>query len=59
VFSEDKTLPSLPASIMNVMQTGRSASRHYVTSSESAVEQGSISFDQVVNGSYTLKITVK
>ena len=59
VFSEDKTLPSLPSSIMNVMQTGRSASRHYVTSSESAVEQGSISFDQVVNGSYTLKITVK
>jgi hypothetical protein len=59
VFSEDKTLPSLPASIMNVMQTGRTASRHYVTSSESAVEQGSISFDQVVNGSYTLKITVK
>ena len=59
VFSEDKTLPSLPASVMNVMQTGRSASRHYVTSSESAVEQGSISFDQVVNGSYTLKITIK
>lgn len=59
VFYEDKTLPSLPASIMNVMQTGRSASRHYFTSSESAVEQGSMSFDQVVNGSYTLKITVK
>ena len=59
VFSEDKTLPSLPASVMNVMQTGRTASRHYVTSPESAVEQGSISFDQVVNGSYTLKITVK
>jgi len=59
VFSEDKTLPSLPASVMNVMQTGRSANRHFVTSSESAVEQGSISFDQVVNGSYTLKITVK
>ncbi len=28
VFYEDKTLPSLPASVMNVMQTGRTASRH-------------------------------
>jgi len=59
MFYEDKTLPSLPASIMNVMQTGRSASRHYLSSSESAAEQGSMSFDQVVSGSYTLKITVK
>jgi len=44
---------------MNVMQTGRSASRHFATSPESAVEQGSIAFDQVVTGSYSLKITVK
>jgi hypothetical protein len=59
VFLEDKTLPALPASVMNVMQTGRTASRHYISSSESAIEQGSIPFDFVVNGSYTLKITVK
>ena len=59
VFYEDKTLPSLPASVMNVMQTGRTASRHYFSASESAVEQGSIPFDLVINGSYTLKITVK
>ena len=59
VFYEDKTLPSLPASVMNVMQTGRTASRHYFSASESAVEQGSLPFDLVINGSYTLKITVK
>ena len=59
VYYEDKTLPSLPASVMNVMQTGRSASRHFLTSPESAVEQGSIPFDQMVTGSYSLKITVK
>ena len=59
VFYEDKTLPSLPASVMNVMQTGRTASRHFVSSPESAVEQGSIAFDQMVEGSYSLRITVK
>jgi hypothetical protein len=59
VFFEDKTLPSLPASVMNVMQTGRTASRHYVSSPESAIEQGSVPFDLVVSGSYSLKITVQ
>ena len=59
VFYEDKTLPSLPASVMNVMQTGRTASRHFVSSPESAVEQGSIAFDQMIEGSYSLRITVK
>ncbi len=59
VYYEDKTLPSLPASVMNVMQTGRTASRHFLTSPESAIEQGSIAFEQVVNGSYGLKISVK
>ena len=59
VFYEDKTLPSLPASVMNVMQTGRTASRHFVSSPESAVEQGSMAFDQMVEGSYSLRITVK
>jgi len=59
VFYEDKTLPSLPASVMNVMQTGRTASRHLVSSAESAVEQGSIPFDFLVDGSFSLRITVK
>ena len=59
VFYEDKTLPSLPASIMNVMQTDRTASRHLQASSESAIEQGSIPFDMLIDGSYSLRITVK
>jgi hypothetical protein len=59
VFYEDKTLPSLPASVMNVMQTGRSASRHLLSSSESAIEQGSIPFELMIDGSYSLRITVK
>lgn len=59
VFYEDKTLPSLPASVVNVMQTGRTASRHLVSSSESAVEQGSIPFDLLIDGSYSLRVTVK
>jgi hypothetical protein len=44
---------------MNVMQTGRTASRHLVSSPESAVEQGSIPFDLLVDGSYSLRVTVK
>jgi hypothetical protein len=59
VFYEDKTLPSLPASIMNVMQTDRTASRHLQASAESAIEQGSIPYDMLISGSYSLRITVK
>ncbi len=59
VYSDDKTLPSVPASVLNVMQTGRTASRSMTTSPESAVEQMALPFDQVVSGSYSLKITVK
>jgi len=58
-YYDDKTMPSLPASVLNVMQAGRSASRPIVTSSESAFEQSSVPFDYVVSGSYSLKITVK
>jgi len=59
VYYEDKTMPSLPSSVMNVMQTGRTASRRLVSSAENPVEQGSIPFDLVVDGSYSLKIQVK
>jgi hypothetical protein len=59
IYAEDKTLPSLPASVLNVMQTGRASSRSVMSSSESAVEQTAIPFDQVVSGSYSLRITVK
>ncbi len=59
VYTEDKTLPALPASVLNVMQTGRSSSRSIVSSPETAIEQMSIPLDYVVSGSYSLKINVK
>jgi hypothetical protein len=58
-YYEDKTLPSLPSSILNVMQAGRTAAQSVLTSPESASEQMSLSFDSVVNGSYSLRVTVK
>jgi hypothetical protein len=58
-YSDDKTLPALPSSVLNVLQTERTSSRALVGSPESAIEQFSIPFDQVVSGSYSLRITVK
>ena len=58
-YYEDKTLPSLPSSVLNVMQAGRTAAQSVLTSPESASEQMSLPFDYVVNGSYTLRVTVK
>ena len=58
-YEDDKTLPSLPASVLNVMQASRAASRPLVSSGESTYEQASVPFEFVVNGSQALKITVK
>ena len=58
-YYDDKTMPSLPSSVLNVMQAGRASSRSMVTSPESATEQMSIPFDYVVSGSYSLRFTVK
>jgi hypothetical protein len=59
VYYDDKILPSLPASALNVMQTGPMASRPFVASRETVLEQAAIPFDYVVSGSYSLTITVK
>ena len=59
LYSDDKTLPSLPASVLNVMQTGRSAKRSFLTSAESIVGQMSVPFDVMISGNYSLKVTVK
>jgi hypothetical protein len=59
VYSDDKTMPSLPASVLNVMQSGRAGNRSFVTSPESAAEQLAIPFDLVVSGSQSLRIVVK
>ncbi len=58
-YYEDKIMPSLPASVLNVMQAGRAASRSIVMAPESAAEQMSLPFDYVVSGSYALRISVK
>jgi hypothetical protein len=58
-YYEDKTMPSLPSSVLNVMQAGHAANRSLFTSPETATEQMSLPFDYVVSGSYSLRIHVK
>jgi hypothetical protein len=58
VYSDEKVLPSLPASVLNVMQSGRATNHEFVSSPESAHEETSVAFDRVVTGSYSLKINV-
>jgi hypothetical protein len=58
-YYDDKTLPSLPSSVLNVMQAGRASNRSMVTTPETASEQLSIPFDYMVTGSYSLRIHVK
>ena len=58
-YYDDKTMPSLPSSVLNVMQAGRSSNRSLITSPETASEQMALPFDYVVTGSYSLRIHVK
>ncbi|HEY3454302.1 MAG TPA: hypothetical protein VGK64_06840 [Bryobacteraceae bacterium] len=58
IYSDEKVLPSLPASVLNVMQSGRATNHQFVSSPESAHEQTSVPFDTVVTGNYSLKIHV-
>jgi hypothetical protein len=58
-YYDDKTLPSLPSSVLNVMQAGRASNRSLFTSPETASEQMALPFDYVVSGSYSLRIHVK
>ncbi|HEX3876969.1 MAG TPA: SpoIVB peptidase S55 domain-containing protein [Bryobacteraceae bacterium] len=58
-YVDDKTLPSLPSSVLNVMQAGRAPTRTVLTSPDTATEETSLPFDYVVNGSYTLRLHVK
>jgi len=57
-YYDDKTLPSLPSSVLNVMTACRASSRAIVTSPETATEQMSLPFEYVVSGSYSLRIHV-
>jgi hypothetical protein len=58
-YYDDKALPSLPSSVLNVMQAGRPSSRSVVTTPETTSEQMAVPFDSVVTGSYSLRIHVK
>ncbi len=58
-YEDDKTLPSLPASVLNVMQGSRAGNRPFISSGESTQEQTSIPFEFVVNGSQSIRITVR
>jgi hypothetical protein len=58
-YYDDKALPSLPSSVLNVIQAGRPTSRSLVTTGETTSEQMSVAFDAVVTGSYSLRIHVK
>ena len=59
VYAEDKTLPSLPSSVLNVMQSSRSATRSMITSPDTTLELASLPFEFVVSGNQSLRINVK
>jgi hypothetical protein len=58
VYSDEKVLPNLPASVLNVMQSGRVTNHEFVSSPESTHEEIAVPFDTVITGSYSLKIYV-
>ena len=58
-YYDDKTMPSVPGSVLNVMQAGLASNRALITTPETAVEQTSLAFDSMVTGSYSLRIHVK
>jgi hypothetical protein len=59
VYSDEKILPNLPASILNVMQSGRDSSHQFVSSPQSTLAETSIALDTVVDGRCSLKIYVR
>ena len=59
VYAEDKTMPALPASVLNVMQSARTGNRPLFSIPETAQEQSSVELDYAVTGNYALKVTVK
>lgn len=58
-YADDKTFPSLPASVLNVLQAERTSTRVLTGSAETVQQQLAIPFDQMISGSYSLKINVK
>jgi hypothetical protein len=59
VYSDEKVLPNLPPSILNVMQSGRDNSHQIVSAPQTTLEEASLPFNVVVDGHCLLKIYVK
>ncbi len=55
---EDKVMPTLPLSVINVMD-GLRGTRDMVVMSESSVDESSIALDYAVNGAQVLSVVVK
>lgn len=55
---EDKVLPTLPLSVMNVMD-GLRGTQDMVVLNESAVQESSVALDFVVSGAQVITITIK
>lgn len=58
-YYDDKTLPNVPASVLNVIQAGREPNRRLSLANESPIEQAAIPFDFVISGAYSLNVNVK
>jgi hypothetical protein len=54
---DDKTLPNVPLSVLNVIR--KTASRRVLLERESPLNQSSISFDSIVSGSYSVNLQVQ
>jgi len=55
---EDKVMPTLPLSVMNVME-GMRGNQDMVVSGESAVNEASAPVDYVVAGAQVISVTIK
>lgn len=58
-FTNDKTLPDLPGSMLNLLEADHSASKSLAGTPETAQEQLSIPFEEMVSGSYSLRVVVR
>ena len=59
VYYDDKVMPSLPASMLNIMQGEMFAARRALVASQSIEEQFSEPLEYVVTGSFPLRIQVR
>jgi hypothetical protein len=55
---EDKVMPTLPLSVMNVMD-GMRGTQDMVVIGESAVNEASAPMDYVVSGAQVISVTIK